>query len=607
LALAALGALFGACAHANEEDPGALGPGPSVGKDAAADAKCVCAPDTTAECACPSYGYGTKKCNKDCMSYSACTGCTDGGSAGKGGTAGAAGKGGAGGSAGASGVGGSSGLGGASGGGGAAGCTAAAQEDKCPGKALALTGSGNDTRVGTVSSSIANLCPDYKGSCQSNTTKDAVWAVTPDCDGLLKAETTNPGAFDPMLHARSSCTEASSELGCSDAGSTDVVSFPVFSGKTYYLFVANSSGLLWQGNYKLDVTVKPVICGNGAIEVPEECDDGNKLDNDGCSHECKFESAGPADLCPGKPLVLYELYGTRTGVASGDTSTLYAQYQGSCGTTAPSKDAVHEINTGPTGGTLTLRVGSSPGTDFDTVLYVRSGSCAKGTQIKCEDVDGYGGELVAFDTAPNATYWAFVDGRNGASGHYSLQATLVPPVCGDGFRSASEACDDGNKNAGDGCSPTCAWEGQCGTVKDTEPNGQASPQAVAAACGSFMLPLGTIDLTSDTDGDFFRINAAAGATITAWTFVGAPGTCQFMTNTVLSLWKDPIGNPTNLSGGCVTAGYLECNDDDPANAPCSKIGPHTVTAGEAGPLVVKVHDFSPVMPLQQYGLMVLVK
>ena len=30
-------------------------------------------------------------------------------------------------------------------------------------------------------------------------------------------------------------------------------------------------------------------CGNGIVERGEECDDGNTIDNDGCSSNCTFD------------------------------------------------------------------------------------------------------------------------------------------------------------------------------------------------------------------------------------------------------------------------------------------------------------------------------
>jgi cysteine-rich repeat protein len=35
----------------------------------------------------------------------------------------------------------------------------------------------------------------------------------------------------------------------------------------------------------------PIVCGNGALEAGEVCDDGNNVDEDGCSSDCSFLSA----------------------------------------------------------------------------------------------------------------------------------------------------------------------------------------------------------------------------------------------------------------------------------------------------------------------------
>ena len=51
------------------------------------------------------------------------------------------------------------------------------------------------------------------------------------------------------------------------------------------------------------------------------------------------------------------------------------------------------------------------------------------------------------------------DGTACGEGHLCVAAVCVPSVCGDGLvdASAGEACDDGNRDASDGCEPTCAW------------------------------------------------------------------------------------------------------------------------------------------------------
>ena len=71
---------------------------------------------------------------------------------------------------------------------------------------------------------------------------------------------------------------------------------------------------------------------------------------------------------------------------------------------------------------------------------------------QCDQGDGTGG-----DVAPN----------NG-DGTSTCTATCQETVCGDGYTSAGvpEACDDGNTDAGDGCSPTCAEEFGYGCSED---------------------------------------------------------------------------------------------------------------------------------------------
>lgn len=40
----------------------------------------------------------------------------------------------------------------------------------------------------------------------------------------------------------------------------------------------------------------PLLCGNGQVDVDEQCDDGNFIDGDGCNHLCKLEYP---DTCGG--------------------------------------------------------------------------------------------------------------------------------------------------------------------------------------------------------------------------------------------------------------------------------------------------------------------
>ncbi|MCZ7683372.1 MAG: DUF4215 domain-containing protein [Sandaracinaceae bacterium] len=67
------------------------------------------------------------------------------------------------------------------------------------------------------------------------------------------------------------------------------------------------------------------------------------------------------------------------------------------------------------------------------------------------------------------------------------------PVCGDGVLAGTEACDDGDTTAGDGCSDTC-------TVEDGWDCNTASPTVCTETCGDNMV-VGTEECDDGMDGD----------------------------------------------------------------------------------------------------------
>src|SRR5205814_1493124 len=126
------------------------------------------------------------------------------------------------------------------------------------------------------------------------------------------------------------------------------------------------------------------------------------------------------------PTVISAQGGTFTGTTSG-TSLL----AGSCGNSGGSPEQVFQW-TPTVSGTATIQT-CGAGTNFDTVLYMRSGVCSGGPEVVsgCND-----------DTCPNSsglfrasrimptvtagqTYFIVVDGYGGAQGTFSL--TVTPP------------------------------------------------------------------------------------------------------------------------------------------------------------------------------------
>jgi YVTN family beta-propeller protein len=138
----------------------------------------------------------------------------------------------------------------------------------------------------------------------------------------------------------------------------------------------------------------------------------------------------PGGAC-GSPTVVPAAGGVFNGTTAG-TSTL----AGTCAQSDNSPEKVFQW-TPSASGTATIFTCGASGTNFDTVVYLRQGTCG-GTQIACND-DTAG--CATSDGTPNAgqhasritptvtagqTYFIVVDGWNGRSGNFQL--TIVAPT-----------------------------------------------------------------------------------------------------------------------------------------------------------------------------------
>jgi len=268
----------------------------------------------------------------------------------------------------------------------------ATSNEKCPGEAVVWTGSGSDPRTYTDTDDTSVRWNDYSGyNCGASTRRETVYAVTPDVDGALKLEVT-PGAWDAAMYVRTTCGTQSSELTCQDtgmAGGKETYTFQAKAGTTYYVFIdgatAYSAG---EGTYTFNATLTP---------------------------------PAPEEKCNGAELALS---GTPpSGTASGNTSTLWADYVGTgiCRGNTTGKDAVYHVVASQTG---TMKITMTP-TAFDGMVYVRSGTCT-GTQVGCADSAGTGGtETVNINvTTAGTNYYLFVDSYTTGAGAYTLSVTF---------------------------------------------------------------------------------------------------------------------------------------------------------------------------------------
>jgi fibro-slime domain-containing protein len=193
--------------------------------------------------------------------------------------------------------------------------------------------------------------------------------------------------------------------------------------------------------------VKPV-CGNGVIEPGEKCDDGNAVTTDGCN-ACAI-TTGWACPAQGVPCLAKCGDGLKVGIeqcddgnkTSGDGCNTGCKVEVgfSCPTVGAKcvasvcGDKNVDAGEGCDDGGLCLG-GSNPG-----VTCTKDANCTGGGTCKTVAGDGCGPTC---QPEPTVTVGP---------------APTVNVFCGDGLKTGTEVCDDGNTTDGDGCQGDCKSE-----------------------------------------------------------------------------------------------------------------------------------------------------
>ena len=164
------------------------------------------------------------------------------------------------------------------------------------------------------------------------------------------------------------------------------------------------------------------VCGNGAPDKDEQCDDGNAVANDGCSALCKIE---PGYTCA-KAGVACAATACGDGIVAGDEDCDDGNSASGDGCTT----------------TCVLEDGFTCATPAMPCARTTCGDNAKEGTEQCDD-----GNVRPYDgCSPTCTLEPVC-----ANGSCSA-------LCGDGTKYPGEACDDGNARSGDGCSSSCVLE-----------------------------------------------------------------------------------------------------------------------------------------------------
>ncbi len=169
-------------------------------------------------------------------------------------------------------------------------------------------------------------------------------------------------------------------------------------------------------------------CGDGYIEGIEECDDGNRDDDDGCSYDCEIESCGNGAINPGEQCEPSPVAGTCYVID--DNFDIVADYE------YTGLTAFHDCVLGdPANG---LYGYPEPTADAYCSSYCTYLSCGDGIVKGTEQCD---------DGSP------CIGGTYG--GDYINGTTLTETACTEAGGSV------GSPEDGDGCSADCVWE-ECG-------------------------------------------------------------------------------------------------------------------------------------------------
>jgi cysteine-rich repeat protein len=215
------------------------------------------------------------------------------------------------------------------------------------------------------------------------------------------------------------------------------------------------------------------ICGNGLVSGPEQCDDGNALPGDGCSASCTTESGF---TCAGSPSVCSAINVCGNGIVTGaeqcdDGNTNFGDgcsvsctvESGFSCTGSPSVCTANSIcgNGIVTGAEQCDDANPTPGDGCSTSCTIESGFTCAGSPSLCTVINACGnGILQGGESCDDGN----VGSGDGCSAICTVEngfscsgsPSICGAICGDGFVASTEQCDDGNFFSGDGCDANCS-------------------------------------------------------------------------------------------------------------------------------------------------------
>jgi len=357
-------------------------------------------------------------------------------------------------------------------------------------------------------------------------------------------------------------------------------------------------------------TACQVFCGNGRLEASEACDDGNRVEGDGCDNNCTQTACGNGRLtmnegCDDGNSVDgdgCDSNCTKTGCGNGKVTGTEVCDDGN----ATSGDGC-DNNCTPTGcGNGVQTTGEAcddgntvngDGCDNNCTVTACGNGVVTGTEA-CDDGNTTNGDGCDNNCTVTAcgngvvTGTEVCDDGNATNGD-GCDNNCTVTACGNGIPTTGEACDDGNTINGDGCDNNCTTTA-CGngitTTGEECDDGNATSgdgcdvNCTTTRCGNGITTTGEeCDDANTKNGDGCDINCT---TSRCGNGAVAPGEDCDDGNLVNGDGCDVNCTTTRCGNGIVTAGEV-CDDGNivngdgcDSNCTITSCGNGVVTAGE---------------------------